>query len=152
MANTIMLKGQSRHEEFYASGAVTPGHLIEQTSAALSLGNGTAKVHATEGGHAERIFATEDALQGKLISDAYTSAALMMAAVAEPGAEVNAWLKSGENVSIGDKLISAGDGTLIADGSEGSGTTVYQIVGYSMEAVNLSASGAVDTRIVVRVL
>lgn len=152
MANRIILIGRSRHEEFIASGAITPGHLIEQTSTALSLGNGTAKVHATEGGYAERIFAVEDALQGKLISDAYANAAVVSAEVAEPGAVVNAWLKAGENVSIGDRLISAGDGMLIEDGSEGSGTTVRQIVAYALAAVNLSASSAVNTRITVRVV
>ena len=59
---------------------------------------------------------------------------------------------AGENVSIGDKLISAGDGTLIANGSETSGTTVRQIVAIATEAEDLSGSGAVDTLIEVRVL
>jgi hypothetical protein len=45
-------------------------------------------------------------------------------------------------VSIGDELISAGDGTLIADGSEASATTVKQVIARAVEAKDNSAGSA----------
>lgn len=148
MANQIMLKGEFRREQALASGAITPGHLLEQTSASTD----TVKVHATEGDYAERMFAVEDALQGNIVSDVYADGALVEFNVVAAGAVVNAMIKAGEDIDKGDKLISAGDGTLIAEGSITSGSTVYQIVAYAVEAVDLSASGAANTLAAVRVL
>ncbi|MHA1170340.1 MAG: hypothetical protein ACTSRU_21135, partial [Candidatus Hodarchaeales archaeon] len=68
------------------------------------------------------------------------------------GNDCQAFLKAGENVDIGEKLISAGDGTLIAASSVSSGTTVADNVATAQEAKDLSGSGAVDTLIKVRIL
>lgn len=144
-ANQIQLKGGFQRDEKEADATITPGHLIEQTTTGV-------KVHATEGGYSERAFAVEDALQGNLISDDYSSGDLVSYNLVEPGGEVQAWLKAGQNVVIGDDLISAGDGTLIENGEEDSSTTVRQIIGQAQEAVDLSGSGAVATRIDIRVL
>jgi hypothetical protein len=146
MKNTIHLKGMGRHEERVSAGVLSPGHLL--------VVNSTDKVvvHATEGGVAERLFAKEDALQGKTVSQAYASGDVVSILVAAPGDEVQAILKAGEDVDIGDILISAGDGTLIEEGSEGSGVVVKQRVAVAIEAVDLSGSGAVNTFIAVRVL
>lgn len=145
-ANQIQLKGGFWRDELRAAAALTPGHLIERTAA------DKVQVHATEGGFAERAFAVEDALQGKTIDDAYALDDLVSYNLVKPGSEVQAWLKAGENVAIGAKLVSAGDGTLIAEGSVASGVTVKQVIGIATEALDLSASGAVDTRIDIRVL
>lgn len=149
MANRIHLIGSGRLEEDIAGAALTPGHLIEAYNA-----SGTKKVrkHSTEGGYAERGFALEDALQGREIDTAYAADERVSYVLAAPGDVVYAYLKAGENVAIGAKLISAGDGTLIAEGSASSGTTVKQIIGQAEEALDLSASGATDTRLAVRVL
>lgn len=157
--NTILLKTQGlgyRIEEETASEAITPGHLVELVT---SSGRKTRK-HATEGGYAERTFALEDPLQGKTafsvesrtIDDAYAADEKVQVGVVAPGCKVWAWLKAGENVALNAQLISAGDGTLIAAGSISTGGTVQQIVAIAEEALDLSASGAVDTRIKVRVL
>lgn len=146
MSNRIVLIGDGRHKELVAAAAITPGHLIEVTSA------GKFQVHSTEGGYAERCFATEDALQGNTISDAYSTGDQVMGYLALPGDEIYAWLKAGEDIDIGDELISDGDGTLIENGSEASGTTVKQVVAIATEALDLSGSGAVTTRLKVRVL
>lgn len=144
--NQVHLIGDFRREEAVAASAISPGMLIEEDSA------GKFKAHATEGGSAVKLFAEVDALQGKTLSDDYAADALVSANVEVSGNEVQAFLKAGENVAKGAKLISAGDGTLIADGSEDSATTVEQRIGVAREAKDLSGSGAVDTLIRVMLL
>lgn len=146
MANRIQLKGGFRLEEAVAAGTITPGHLLEVNS------DGKVIVHNSEGAYAERLFAVEDALQGNEIDDDYSAADLVQYHVVDPGAEVYAYIQAGQDIDIGDLLISGGDGTLIENGQELSTTTVQQIIAVAMEAVDLTASGAVDTRIAVRVL
>lgn len=144
--NQVHLIGNFRREEAVAAGTVTPGHLLEETSA------GTFQVHSTEGGRAPLMFAEVDALQGRTLTDDYSALDLVSANVELGGNEIQAFLKAGENVSIGDDLLSAGDGTLIADGSESSGVTVKQVIARAREAEDLSGSGAEDTLIRVMLL
>ena len=147
-SNQVVLVGQGRHEEDRASAAITPGDLIElHTSTGRKV-----KVHSTEGGYAELLFAKEDALQGNEIDDDYAADDLVSYHVCQRGDVMNAFLQAGQNVAIGDKLISAGDGTLQANGTEATGVTVRQIIGVAEEALDLTATGAVDTRLPVRVL
>ncbi len=146
--NRIHLGGEFVHEEALASGVIQPGMLVELTSATAD----TVRAHAAEGGRAERMFAVEDALQGNTIDDNYASGDLVMLCIALPGSSVFAILKAGENVAKGAKLVSAGDGTLIAESSVASGTTVEQVIAVAKEALDLSASGAANTRLAVRVL
>lgn len=144
--NRIALIQTGRLGEETAAGAITPGHL-------LVLGSGdTVTVHATEGGRTERMIALEDALQGNTISDAYASGDIVTLLHALPGDEVYAMIKAGETITIGEQLISAGDGTLKALDNVSSGTTVYQVVAVAVAAIDLSASGAVATRTAVRFL
>lgn len=140
---TIQIKGGFRLEEGLASGAVSPGMLLEQTSATAM----TVKAHATEGGYAERLFAVEDALQGHTIDDDYSSGDLVQFHVVEPGAVVQVLVAGGSNVSIGELLISDGDGALIPNGDEASGTTVKQIIAVALETFSASADGLVKARI-----
>lgn len=146
MNNTIILIGSGRHVEHVAAAALTPGNLVELTSA------DKVQKHSTEGGIAEKLFAVEDALQGRTIDDDYAADDPVMLFAARPGDELYVQIKAGENIAIGDKLISAGDGTLIEEGSEGSGVTVREVVAVAREAVDLSGSGAVATRIAVRIV
>ncbi len=146
--NRIHLGGAFVHEEALASGTIQPGMLVELTTASTS----TVRAHATEGGTAERMFAVEDALQGKAISDNYANGDLVMLCLALPGTSIFAIIKAGEKISKGEKLVSAGDGTLISESSVASGTEVAQVIAVAKEALDLSASGAVNTRLAVRVL
>lgn len=146
--NAIHLAGDYRHEEALASGSVKPGYLLEITSATAD----TVKAHATEGGYSERAFAKEDALQGNTKSTTYATTTRVMYNLELPGNEVQAFLKAGENVTKGEQLISAGDGTLIAKGSATSAGVVMQVIAIAMEALDLSGSGDVDTLMPVRVL
>ncbi len=137
--NQVHLVGTFRREEALAASTITPGMLIEQIAA------GTVQAHSTEGGYAVRAFAEVDALQGNILTTNYAAAALVSANIELVGNEVNAMVKAGEDIAIGDLLISAGDGTLIENGSEASGTTVRQIIGVARETLDLSGSGAVNT-------
>jgi hypothetical protein len=144
--NRIHIKGPYEAEELVAAGTVKPGHLC------LLDSNGKTSVHATAGGFAERLVAFEDALQGKALADSYVATDIVSLAKMAPGSECYMFLKAGANVAIGAKLVSAGDGTLIEDTEVASGVTVKQIIGIALEAKDLSGSGAVDTRIKVRVV
>lgn len=144
---TVKLKKYSDvQKELIASGAITPGMLLERTSTA-----NTVKAHSVSGGNAApKMFALEDELQGKDIDDAYANADKVQVWVPYPGDEVAAILADGENVSIGDLLESNGAGYLqkhVADvesfeSNEAGSLTVYpaQIVGVALEAIDMSDS------------
>lgn len=146
--NRIHLLGDNYlRDEALSSAAISPGHLCELDS------SGYYKPHATEGGWGKgRIFAEGNVLNGETIDTDYDSGDRVTVNLEAPGNKTQAMLAAGENVSIGDLLISAGDGTLIANGSESSGTTVREPIAVATEAKDLSGSGAVDTLIEVRVL
>lgn len=145
--NAIHLKGDYQiYASKAAGGAITPGMLLSENSAGALI------AHATEGGYVERIVAQEDALQGKTVADAYTTGDIVSALVELPGNEVQLLLEAGQNVVIGTQLISSDNGKVIALAAAGSGVTVKQIVGVACEALNLTASGAVDTLLAVRML
>jgi len=142
--NRIHLRGPyAQFEEALASGTVKPGHLLELTDASAD----TVKAHATAGGFSERAFALEDALQGNDVDDDYSAADRVQYVLAQPGDIVFAWIVAGEDISKGDQLISSGDGTL----KETTGTP-SQIIAVALEDLDLSASGAVNTRLACRVL
>lgn len=141
-SNAIRLIGEGRVEEDVGSGAIKPGMLLEKFT---SSGDVKVKAHSTSGGFAERAVAVEDALQGKTVDDAYTSGDRVSYLLGKPGDVVQMILNAGEDVDVGDQLISNGDGTVI----KATGTP-KQIIGSAEEAKDLSASGAVDTLIAVR--
>ncbi len=134
-AKTIVLKGMGIRKERIAAAAITPGHLVEITSA------NKVQVHATGGGLAQKAFAVEDDMQGKTISDAYATGNRVQYNVFCGGEEVNAIIADGENIAIGDKLVSNGDGTLKELTSESGDETVVAI---AVEAVDMSGSSAAD--------
>ena len=142
---TILAKGgRGKYSERVAGGAITPGMKLIITS------SGTVTADTAEGNSGTH-FAREDSLQGNTIATAYASGDQVFIYTAQPGDEIYAWLKAGENVGIGTELISAGDGTLIAAASAASATVIEQRF-MALAALNLSASGAVATRLKVEVL
>jgi len=156
---TIVLKGHGVRNEAVANAAITPGHLVELMS------TGKLRVHASAGQNCEKAFAVEDDLQGNTIDDAYDAADIAQYNIMKPGDEVNALLANGQDVSIGDFLESAGDGTLQAHtadseslGADSSGAIASfytnQIVGVALEAVDMSDSSGADpsARIKVRIV
>lgn len=148
--NTIRLKNYSDiTEEYVAGGTITPGHLISLNSSDAVV------VHAVSGGTVLPMFALEDALQGKGITDNYSSTNQVQVWVPGRGDIVNALLKDGENVVKGDFLASGGDGTLIkatAPDSTDDIVAANSIVGVALEAVNMTVSNDPDGRIAVRII
>ena len=146
--NTIKLKKYSDViEEYEAGGTITPGMLLKMNS------NGKVVAHDSAGGNVNVVmFALENALEGKGIGDNYSSGDRVQVWIPYRGDEVYAILKDGENVSVGDPLESAGDGSLqkhvadtVQEGISGSGEVpIYgnQIVAIALEALDLSGSSS----------
>jgi hypothetical protein len=136
--SVIIKKYSDVIEEFVASAAITPGHLVELYPTTA----GEIRVHSTPGGNALPMFALENEMEGQGIGDAYAHEDPVQVWVPGRGDIVNALLKDGEHVEIGDFLESAGDGTLQehATDSAGVGTLSCQIVGVATEHVDLSDS------------
>ena len=135
---TIKLKNWSNvFCEFTANGTIIPGMLVEQTPAAETI-----RTHRTASGPMIPMFAVEDALQGKGIDDAYTTGTKVQVWIAGRGDQVYALLKDEENIAIGDRLVSDGEGRLMkhTDAKGDSGTYIYynEIVGWALEAKDLS--------------
>lgn len=102
----IVYKGDFIRKEGVAAAAITPGHLIELSSA------GIVRVHANAGLDAARMFALENDLVGDDLDDAYGADDTVQYGVFESGAEVNAILAASQTIAVGDFLTSNGDGTL----------------------------------------
>lgn len=130
--------------------AITPGYLLELTSAGL------VQAHSTVEGTVLPMFALEDELQGEAITDAYDASAKIQVWVAVRGEIVYALVNDGEDIAIGDFLTSAGNGKLQA--TTGSSATLSEypqsIVGVALDAVDMSDSAKADPsgRIRVRII
>ena len=138
--NTISLKGAGIRLERAAAAAITPGFLVELTSA------DKLQAHATAGGTAAPIFALEDENQGKTIAQAYTTGDLVLASIHSPGDEVYALLADGETAVIGSKLESNGNGYLrVVDADVSVGDIkVQSVVGIALAALDMSGSPGED--------
>jgi hypothetical protein len=148
--NTIKVKKYSDViEEITATAvALTPGMLIELTSAGL------VQAHATAGGDVLPMFALENELEGEGIDDAYAASDKIQVWVPYRGDQVYALLNDGETVVIGDFLESAGNGKLQKHAAAASDVYNNAIVGVAVEAVNMSDSSTADPdgRIIVRII
>lgn len=117
MPNTIVLRGTPFLKEAQAGAAVTPGDLVYFSSGNLIR-------HANSGQNAAPYFAVENDLIGSGIADNYASGYTMRYVVGRPGDEVYGLLASGQSVSQGDFLESAGNGSVQAYTNQ-SGQNVY---------------------------
>jgi len=149
--NTIKLKKYSDViEEYEAAAAITPGMLIELTSA------GKVQKHSSAGQFAEKMFALENELEGDGIDDDYAAGDQVQCWIAGRGDQVYAFLADGENVSTGDILESHGDGYLQKADAESAGSATYpdSVVGVALEDLDMSGSSGEDPsdRIKIRVV
>lgn len=136
----ITIIGDPTHKEYTAAAVITPGMLCELAS------TGKAQAHSTAGGTAQRMFALEDELQGKGITDDYAADTQAQFGIFKPGDEVLAILYDGEVAAIGSFLESQGDGTMRvvdADASWGE-VAVQSVVLIALEAKDMSSSSAAD--------
>ncbi len=136
---TISLRGSGIRKEAIAAAAITPGELIERTTATAP----TVQRHSTAVGNAQNMFAVEDELQGNGIDVDYAAPGQVLFEVYPQGAEVYALLEaSSAAVVIGDFLVSAGDGSLRkqAVAAATPDTAREAVVGIALEAVTPIAS------------
>lgn len=131
-------------EEAIADGAVSPGMLVELTSA------GKVKAHATEGGYALCAVAVEDALQGDTVDDDYADGDLVTYHIQRRGTRFQGLVKAGSTIVKGTILCSDGDGTWIPYGD--SGSTVNQVLAEAEEAKTLTGSYNENTLLMLRAL
>lgn len=143
--NVIKVKSYLNiREEKTAAAALTPGHLIERTSA------DKVQKHSSAGGPAFPMFALEDAEQGRTISQAYDTSdnAQVHCWIPTRGDVVNARISStSEALVIGDFVESAGDGTLRKYDIASSGGVIEGasvIVGRAIEAIAAGAQGLIE--------
>lgn len=105
-----------------AAEAITPGQLVELTSA------GTVQAHSTAGGDAARRVAMENELEGKTLEDAYAADDQVFVWDVIPGEEVLVSIESGDDPSVGDKLESAGNGN-VTTGTTGDAVKLFVAIG-----------------------
>lgn len=107
---TIWLGGpRTELGDFAAKAAVTPGHLVERVNTA---GVWQWQKHATAGGAGARSVATEQSMVNLTIEDNYAAGDLMEVSEGAGGSSFLMFIASGQNIAYGNKLESAGDGTL----------------------------------------
>ena len=127
----IHSKGGFAQEEYKAGEAgIYPGMQVKLDS------NGEIVKHSTSGGAIgdEKMFAMEDALQGKTVDDVYADNSLVTVIIPYKGSEVNMLLADGESIVPGDKIMAGGSGTV----KKNSGGT--DILGTSTGTLDLSGS------------
>lgn len=140
--NTIKVKKYADVvEEIKATAvAITPGALLERTSAGL------VQACTATTGAVLPMFALEDELQGKGIDDNYAVSAQIQCWIPGRGDMVYALLEDGEDVEIGEFMESAGNGKLQV-------LTTGQPIAVAVEAVDDSGSSGTDTgRIIVQIV
>jgi len=142
MANRIHSKGPYTHDEKLAGEAgIYPGMLV-----ALQTDD-TVDMHDAQGGRAEAMFAEEDALQGNTVNTVYAVDEMVMLILPGLGGEVRARFQDGVDLDIGDRVVSAGDGTLIGLGTLDSEAIDIHVIGVMMEALDLTGSEASTERL-----
>lgn len=108
--NTIFLGGERvQIGDLAASEAITPGHLVERFN---SGGTIRFRKHATAAADTARLVATEQSMLNLGVDDAYAAGDLMEVSALQGGATAWMLIASGQNIAAGNRLESAGDGTL----------------------------------------
>jgi len=139
-ANRIHSKGPYTHEEYNTTEAgLYPGMLLNLNS------SGNVEIHSDENGRAEALFAEEDALQGRTVSQVYelddvTDQVLVQCILPGLGCEIRALIQDEQDVAIGDRLVSAGDGRLKRLGTLDSGDVDVFVIAIAMENCDLTVS------------
>lgn len=136
--NRIHSKGEYTQEEYVAGEAgIYPGMLVELRS------DNKVYRHSVENGRNEKMFATEDPLQGRTVSDVYAIGAIVTVILPHLGCEVWGLLEDTQDVVIGDWLVSRGNG-LLKKQVDDSGSLDVFTTGVVMEALDLSGSATVN--------
>jgi len=135
---TIIAGGNVEYIERVPAAAFYPGHLLELTS------SNTLQKHSTDGGSCIPVMvAIENDLEGEGVTDAYATTDRARAVIPAPGAKCYLKVKIGENIAIGDKLVSAGNGEVREAHGDSSAVVMEEdVVAIALEAIDLSSSSA----------
>ena len=140
--NTIQLKGPFIRKELPAGAAIRPGDLVERTSTSTYI------VHPTAGEPTAAAFAVEDELQGRSIATNYALDDRVQVNYPVKGGEVMAWLAASQNVSIGDRLESAGGGNLRALSAVSGSDADNVPIAIALEASNVGSDARLKVEII----
>lgn len=109
-----------------------PGMLIQLNS------DGTVGAQTSVGGNVPKQFAIEDALQGYTINDQYVANNVVRFIIAPPGTILQAPIPAGFSATVGDMMVSYGDGSLVPEDDMGIGT-LYTTTANSNTVTNTTA-------------
>jgi hypothetical protein len=141
----ILLSGEALQREAAAVAAITPGHLLELVSAGVQK-------NSVEAVKAPLKIADFSDFDGGGIDSDYAADDTVKYFEPVPGTRFYGFLAAGENVAVGDRLVSNGDGTFRE--YVGTGSTADDASSQLVEAVEAknNASGATAVRIRVAAL
>lgn len=134
----ILLRGEPNRFEREADGTIKPGDMLELKT------NDKVVRHSTAQGRHPRWFAIENEIGGDDLTHDYASGEVVSIQSARPGDNMLINLADGENVSIGDYLVSDGAGRVQKADSNSVGELEGSLVAFALEAVDLSGSSAAD--------
>lgn len=116
--NKIVLKGKGHYEEGEADSAITPGMAVELAADGKYDQVQSSEAEGVKGGLK---VAYEDSLQGNTITDAYAQGDRLFIYQPVSGDHIHVFVKSGEDIDVGDVGIVEGGGSGLfveAGGSE----------------------------------
>lgn len=128
------------HGSAISTEEIKPGHIVENVAAGTCKKNTRVVVGAVP-----RRIALHNAEEGKTVDDAWASGYRVKYKDCLPGDEVQCMLKAGSTAVKEELLRADATGCVLDSGS----TAPYC---HALETLDLSASGAVDTLILVRLL
>jgi len=135
---TITITSNQPPKEGVASGTIYPGMVLERTSTANQV-----KAHAGQQTKVRgNLVAIEDELQGNGIATAYSTTNRILFRSFLPGDEVYLKIKAGQNISIGDKLVSGGNGYLEKERNDSSAVDDVETFAIALEACNATSATA----------
>lgn len=144
MANTIVLKGGGGHyDEGVAGSAISPGMSIQLAADGEYDPNPATKAESIKGG---LLVAIEDGNQGKTVSDAYSASNRVFFYVPQAGDHVNALVKSGQDIAVGDVLNVEGGGSGLFVEAAGA-DAAYQLVALESSGGALGANTLIKCRV-----
>lgn len=142
--NRIVLKGKGHYDEGIADGAITPGMAVEMAADGHYDAQASAQAASLKGGLAIAIEAPLN--QGKTITDAYAATDVVFIYRPLPGDHIHAFVKSGANIAVGDKLVVEGGGSGLF--VEAAGTeTKFQLIALESSGGALGANGHIVCRV-----
>ncbi len=97
--------------EFAAKAAIPPGHRVERVNTG-GVWQWQKNANTTVDKQSEAAVATEQSMLNKGIADDYAIGDLVEVSIGHKGSAFWMFIASGQNIAYGDRLESAGDGTL----------------------------------------